>query len=50
MLNLESPSQDVLSIALIKEYEEHLLQKDVGLTGQLELVLMKEKSEKQLLR
>jgi hypothetical protein len=27
MLNLESPSQDVLSTALIKKYEEHLLQK-----------------------
>ena len=34
----------------LQSLEEHLLQKVAGLTGQLELVLMKEKSEKQLLR
>ena len=34
----------------LQSLEEKLLKKVAGLTGQLELVLMKEKSEKQLLR
>ena len=46
--------QQILALQSMKEelqsLEEHLLQKVAGLTGQLELVLMKEKSEKQLLR